>query len=109
MTERRQVWLIVAACLVLYAAIMVGFSAAIREPVKWGIDWLVSMLGLGGTGILFGAVWVAGVAWLVFTNRDYVPPPRPQLPRWLHLIGHAYLLLLGVGLAIVFAVIAIRG
>lgn len=109
MTERRQVWLIVGACLVVYAVVMFGFSAAIREPVKWGVDWLISMLGQGGTGILFGAVWIAGAAWLVLTGRDYVPPPRPQLPRWVRLIGNTYLLLLGAGLVVAFAGIVIAG
>lgn len=109
MTERRQVWLIVGACLVLYAAIMVGFSAAIREPVKWGVDWLVSMLGLGGTGILFGAVWVAGAAWLVFTNRDYVPPPQPDYPRWFRWSRAIYLSVLGAGLVVAVVVMVAMG
>lgn len=109
MTERRQVWLIVGACLVLYAAIMSGFSLAIREPVKWGVDWLVSMLGLGGTGILFGAFVVAAFTVGFWPDKNYVPPPQPDYPRWFRWSRAIYLSVLGAGLVVAVVVMVAMG
>ncbi|WP_324132354.1 hypothetical protein [Bosea sp. (in: a-proteobacteria)] len=109
MTERRQIWLIVGACLVVYAAVMFGFSAAIREPVKWGVDWLISMLGQGGTGILFGAFVVFAFAVGFWPDKDYVPPPQPEFPRWFRWSRAIYLSVLGVAMVALVAVMVAMG
>lgn len=109
MTDRRQVWLIAGACLVIYALVMFGFAAAVREPVAWASAWMGRTFGDIGSLVVIGCTMAAGVAWLAWTNRNDTPLPRPggSLPAWFRYSRTIYLSLLGLVLLGAFAGILI--
>lgn len=103
MSERTERWLIVGACLLLYGVAMVAFSWGSAPVVKAAGSWLIASFGERvALAIVLLPPLAAGV-WAIWPDPTYVQPPPPKLPRWVRLIGNAYLILLGLGLAAAFA------
>jgi hypothetical protein len=111
MTQRSERWLIVGACVALYALAMGAFAFVTRNPVRFSIDWLIANFGLWGAAFAIGFPLVALWAWVAWRERD-MPPVEftpPKWPRWVRIIGNTYLALLGVGLIVAFGAMVIAG
>jgi hypothetical protein len=111
MTQRSERWLIVGACVVVYAISMGLLSWAIREPTAWIVESLNGTLGpyWSWLAIVSPVFIVLGFA----TWRDrHIPPVEytpPKGPRWVGVIGNAYLALLGISVVVVIAAIVRAG
>lgn len=100
MTSKTERWIFVGACALVYAGAMIALAAIIRDPVRWGVNWLIALLGANGTLTLFAVVWLVGVAWLIWSGRNDVQAPPPKLPRWLRLSINVFLALVGAIFAV---------
>lgn len=111
MSERAERWLIVTACVVLYAVAMGVLAFAIQAPTQWAHQQLVAAFGPLGALLVAAVPPIALLAWAAWRDRhlppvDYTPP---RWPRWVRVIGNTYLAVLGIGLVVAFTVIIARG
>ena len=105
MTQRSERWLIVGACVVLYALAMGFVTWAIRGPTAWLIDTLNARVGTGWAAVILAIPPLAAGLWAMWPDADYTPPVPPEGPLWARVIGNAYLVVLGLSLVVVFAAI----
>jgi hypothetical protein len=111
MTQRFERWLIVGACVVLYVLAMGAFALITDKPMRWAVDWLIVNFGHWGAAAVIGGLPLALLGCAKWRDR-HLPPVEftpPKLPRWVRIVGNTYLVLLGIGLVIAFAAIAIAG
>lgn len=110
MTQRSERWLIVGACVVLYVLAMGLLIWAIRDPVNWLGAAIFARFGGWGIFVIFAPL-ASLLAWTTWRDR-HVPPVEfkpPKWPRWVRIIGSAYLALLGAGLVIGLAAMVFAG
>jgi hypothetical protein len=93
MTQRSERWLIVGACVVVYAVAMGAFVLVTDQPVKGiVVGWLQSTFGAGALAII-AAPPLAFLAWATWRDRR-LPPVQftpPKWPRWVRIVGNTYL------------------
>lgn len=111
MSERAERWLMVTACVVLYAVAMGVLAFAIQAPVKATVDYLLATVGPWGTAAAIAVPPIAMVGIGLWTGRN-LPPVHytpPKWPRWVRIVGNTYLALLGARLLTVFVMMVLGG
>lgn len=111
MTQRSERWLIVGACVVVYALAMALVVWAVREPSRLIVSTLDDAVGPYWSWLIIVFPVLALLTFATLRERN-LPPVEftpPKGPRWPRYIGNAYLALMGIGVVIVLGAVIRAG